>query len=62
MRCRSDTRIARSITNAANASISSSLPSSDGWKVKKGSSIHRREPRVAVPISSTSTMLAIITE
>ena len=32
---------------------SSSLPSSDGWKRKNGSSIQRLEPRVAVARPNT---------
>ena len=57
---RSLTRRPRSIANPARAAISSTLPSSDGWNVKKGSSIHRLEPRVAWPRSSTRMMLPII--
>ena len=42
---------ARSRANAASVRIRRSLPSSEGWKVKNGSSIQRREPRVASPSS-----------
>ena len=42
---RSVRRRMRSTTNADSARTSSTLPSSDGWKRKKGSSIARREPR-----------------
>ena len=39
-------RRTRSIRNADSASTSSTLPSSEGWKRKNGSSSQRREPRV----------------
>ena len=45
----------RSRSRRARA-ISSSFPSSEGWKVKKGSSIQRRDPRAAVPSTSTRTI------
>ena len=35
---------------------SSTLPSSDGWKVKSGVSIQRLDPRVAVASAKTSTI------
>ena len=35
--------------NAASATISSTLPSSDGWNWKNGRSIQRREPRATEP-------------
>ena len=50
----------RSSTNADSASTSSTLPSSEGWKRKNGSSIQRREPRVAPPSASTVTIRPII--
>ena len=34
------------------------MPSSDGWKLKKGSSKERREPRAAKPKTKTSETLA----
>ena len=37
----------RSTTKADSDTISSTLPISDGWKLKNGSSIHARVPRVA---------------
>ena len=46
--------------NADRARISSTLPSSDGWKRKNGNSIQRREPRVAPATPSTSTIRPII--
>ena len=60
VRWRSEMRRPRSIANPASAATSSTLPSSDGWNVKKGSSIHRLEPRVAWPKSSTRMMVLII--
>ena len=60
VRWRSPSARPRSIANPASANISSTLPSSDGWNVKKGSSIHRLEPRVACPRRSTRMMLVII--
>ena len=42
------------MTKPARASISSNLPSSDGWKVKNGSSIQRCEPRVGGAEHETS--------
>ena len=57
MRCRSEPRLAPSMTNPASARTSSSLPSSDGWKLKKGRSKARREPRAAKPNTKTSEML-----
>ena len=51
---RAESFLDRSTMNAAKAMISSTLPNSDGWKVKKGSSIQRRDPRVAPPTTSTS--------
>jgi hypothetical protein len=49
----------RSTRKPDSATISSTLPSSDGWKLKNGSSIHAREPRVAPATASTSRMIAI---
>ena len=46
------------MTNPASARTSRSLPSSDGWKLKKGSSNARREPRAAKPKTKTSETLA----
>ena len=40
--------------------MSSTLPSSEGWKRKKGSSIQRREPLAATPMRSTSMIDPII--
>ena len=40
--------------NADRARISSTLPSSEGWKRKNESSIQRRDPRVAPATPSTS--------
>ena len=57
---RSWSRRTRSMMNADSARISSTLPSSDGWKRKNGSSIQRREPRVAPATPSTSTIRPII--
>jgi hypothetical protein len=37
----------------ARATTSSTFPNSDGWKVKKGSSIHALAPRVAVATART---------
>src|SRR3982751_2325596 len=37
VRCTSEPRLAPSITNPASARTSRSLPSSDGWQLKKGS-------------------------
>jgi hypothetical protein len=48
------------MTKPASASISSNLANSDGWNVKKGSSIHRFDPRVALPRTNTSAMLAMM--
>ena len=45
----------RSTRKADSATISSTLPSSDGWKLKNGSSIHARVPRVTPAIASTSS-------
>jgi hypothetical protein len=38
-----------------SATTSSTLPNSDGWKRKPGSSIHALAPRVAVATASTSS-------
>ncbi len=46
----------RSTMNADSARISRTFPNSDGWKVKNGNSIQRREPRAAVPIARTRTI------
>ena len=46
--------------NAERAITSSSLPSSEGWKRKNGSSIQRLEPRVAVASANTSRIEPII--
>ena len=47
----------RSATKPASARTNSTLPNSDGWNVKKPTSIQRFEPRVAAPATSTSTMI-----
>ena len=47
---------ARSARNAARKSVNSTFPNSDGWKRKKPTSIQRREPRVAAPATSTSSI------
>ena len=44
----------RSTMKPDSAITSSSLPSSEGWKRKNGSSIQRLEPRVAVARPNTS--------
>ena len=44
---------------AARKSASSTLPNSEGWKVKKPMSIQRREPRVAAPATSTSAITPV---
>jgi hypothetical protein len=46
--------------NADTASTSRTLPSSDGWKRKNGSSIQRFEPRVALASAKTSRMVLTI--
>ena len=51
---RSPRRRSRSMMKADRASISSTLPSSEGWKRKNESSIQRRDPRVAPATPSTS--------
>jgi hypothetical protein len=51
----------RSTRNADRLTTSSTLPSSDGWKLKPGSAIHEWAPRVAAAIPSTSTSSPIIT-
>ena len=43
----------RSTMNPERAMTSSSLPSSDGWKRKNGSSIQRLDPRVALARPTT---------
>ena len=58
MRCLAEPRRAPSMTKPASARTSRSLPSSDGWKLKKGSSKERREPRAAKPKTKTSETLA----
>ncbi len=50
----------RSTRKADSATTSSTLPSSEGWKLKNGSSIHARVPRVAPAIASTSSSSASI--
>ena len=57
---RSEPFLARSRTNAASVITSRTLPSSEGWKVKNGSSIQRRDPRVASPSMSTRMISPII--
>ena len=47
---------ARSARKPATTSTNSTFPNSDGWKVKKPTSIHRCEPRVAAPAASTNTI------
>ena len=50
----------RSTMKPDRAMTSSSLPSSEGWKRKNGSSIQRLEPRVAVASANTSRIEPII--
>jgi hypothetical protein len=50
----------RSTVNADSAMISSTLPISDGWSRKNGSSIQRLDPRVAPATANTSRISAII--
>jgi hypothetical protein len=50
----------RSTKKADSATTRSTLPSSEGWKLKPGSSIHDREPRVAWATSSTRRISPII--
>ena len=47
----------RSARNPASTSTNSTFPNSDGWNLKKPTSIQRFEPRVAAPAASTSTMI-----
>jgi hypothetical protein len=57
---RSLMRRIRSTMKPASASTSSSLPSSDDWKLKKPMSIERFDPRAVAPIPYTSTIAPII--
>jgi hypothetical protein len=50
----------RSTRKPDSATTSSTLPSSEGWKLKNGSSIHEREPRVAPATASTSSIRPIV--
>ena len=50
----------RSTMKPDSAMTSRSLPSSEGWKRKNGSSIQRLEPRVAVARPKTSRIEPII--
>jgi hypothetical protein len=51
----------RSTRKPDSATTSNTLPSSDGWKLKPGSSIHALVPRVLRAIASTTTSSASIT-
>ena len=53
---RSRRRRTRSTTNEASASTSSTLPSSDAWKEKKGRLIARCAPCAAWPSANTARM------
>ena len=57
---RSPRRRTRSTRKADSDRISSSLPTSEAWKLKKPSSIERCEPRAVAPSSITSRIEAII--
>ena len=50
----------RSTRKPDSATTSSTLPSSDGWKLKNGSVIQDLAPRVAPAIPSTSRISPII--
>jgi hypothetical protein len=51
----------RSTTKPASATTSSTLPSSENWTSKNGSSIARRDPRVSEPSSWVARMPAMST-
>ena len=53
-------RAMRSTRNAERATTSSSLPSSDGWRLKNGSGIQRLEPRVARGRARSTSRIATI--
>ena len=59
---RSVRRLMRSTMNADNATTRSSLPSSEGWKLKNGSEIARFDPRAETPKAYTSRIEAIRNE
>ena len=56
----SSIRLTRLARNAARNSVNSTFPNSDGWNWKKPTSIQRREPRVAAPAASTSSISPIV--
>ncbi len=50
----------RSARKPASTSTKSTFPNSEGWKVKKPTSIQRFEPRVAAPAASTKPITASV--
>ena len=56
--CRGPSRACGRPGSPASATTSSTLPSSDGWKLKNGSTIQLLAPRVAVAMPSTARIEA----
>ena len=56
---RSFSRLIRSTMKPASDTTRSTLPSSDGWKLRNGSEIARFDPRADTPSTYTSRIEAI---